>query len=126
MAIEKTSIDQRIKLAAAGFVRVDGLRAEGCGSYIIEPKVNELGHYDMNNGMMAIVTMGGEVWLAASVFPPSSIASSAYHSPSNLGELIRELCPRGTGANVPCSNGEALDQREIFYRLARPDWMPGR
>ena len=125
MAIKNTTPEQRVKLAASGFVRVDGLRVLGSGNYIIEPLVRELGRYDMNNGVTVIITEGGEAWLAVSVFSPSAISTSAYHSPSNLGEMIRELCPHGTGANVPCSNGEGLNWREILYRLANPDWMPG-
>lgn len=125
MPIKNTTREQRMGLAVAGFVRVDGLQVAGLGNYIIEPRAQELGRYDMNNGMTVVVTEGGEVWLAVSVFSPSFISTSTYHSPSALGEMIREICPNGTGANVPCSNGEGLNWQEIFYRLANPDWMPG-
>lgn len=128
MAIENTTSEKRVKLAAAGFVRVDGLKTQvghgGIGEgYIIKAEVESLGRHDGNNGMAVIVTEGGEIWL--SVSNSATLPGWERQGTSLRAELYRELCPRGPGAHVPCSNGEGLNWREIIYRLANPDWMPG-
>jgi hypothetical protein len=129
VAIKNTTPEQRAKLAIAGFVRVDGLKTDhaygglGEGS-IIKPEADALGRHDSNNGLSVIVTEGAEVWLSVgnSGTPPGWERLGM----DNRAELYRELCPRGNGTFVPCSNGEGLNWREIIYRLANPDWMPGQ
>ncbi|MFA6193284.1 MAG: hypothetical protein WC726_00270 [Parcubacteria group bacterium] len=128
MAVKNTTPEQREKLAVAGFVRVDGLKTDhaygGTGEgQIIKPEVEALGRHDSNNGMVVVVTEGGEVWL--SVGNSATLAVWERHGASARAELYRELCPRGAGTFVPCSNGEGLNWREIIYRLTNPDWMPG-
>jgi hypothetical protein len=123
MANENTTPEQRAKLASAGFVRVDGLKTEGFnGGYVIDPKVAELGRFSSNNGVTALVTLGGETWLAFS--QSNSLDDWARAGADLRAELYQELCPRGTGVHVPCSNGEGLDWRDIMCRLANPDWIP--
>jgi hypothetical protein len=59
------------------------------------------------------------MWLAG-------IPSATMHdarSDSDLGKLIHELCPKGQGAFVPCSNGEDIDITYVLWRLADPDWV---
>jgi len=128
MAIKNTTAEQRAELAAVGFVRVDGLQTLAGyggtgGGYIIKPEAQSLGRHDMNNGMSAIITEGGEVWL--SVGNSGTIAAWERQGGSTRATLLQELCPGGPGAFVPCSNGEGLNWREILYRLQNPDWMPG-
>lgn len=112
----------------AGFVRVDGLKTDhGYGGVgegrLINPEANALGRHDSNNGMSVIITEGGEIWL--SVSNSASLADWDRQGRNPRADLYRELCPRRTGAFVPCSNGEGLNWREILYRLANPDWIPG-
>jgi hypothetical protein len=119
-----TTVKDRTDLTLMGFVRVDGLQVQGHMSYIIEPRVFEFGRFDMNNGVAAIVTDGGEVWIAT--IGATTIAESYYNAQGPFGEMLRRLCPNGVGVNVPCSNREGLNWLEVFYRHANPDWMPGQ
>ncbi|MDD3486954.1 MAG: hypothetical protein PHF35_01075 [Candidatus Moranbacteria bacterium] len=121
--VKATTPEQRARLVAAGFLRVDGLKTDG--GYIIEPRVSHLGRHDSNNGKTVIVTEGGEVWLAV-YSSPTSLPDWERRGSSLRAELYRELCPEGTGANVPCSNGEELNFRDVLCRLANPDWIPDK
>lgn len=118
MALKSTSAEERKELAATGFVRVDGLKVDGIGNYVIGPEVRWLGKFDGNNGMTVIVTVGSEVWLAK--------AGGSEERRQKMTEIFLELCPRGRGAFVSCSNGEQLRWSDILQRMADPDWRPSR
>lgn len=116
--LEKTTEDQREKLAIAGFVHVTGLTAFGLGeekSVIGENlPARSLGKFDSNNGKVVVVTIGGEVWLGSTMQNP------------HRAKLVIEFCPNGRGAHVPCSNGEQLGMNDVLNRLANPDYNPRR
>lgn len=118
--IERTSETQRVQLAVLGFARVDGLKAtdpiQPSSEYEIKAVVDQLGRWDANNGRLVVVTEGGEVWLA---FHPGT-----ENFWQKLKAVTDELCPRGQGAFVPCSNGEALSWYDTMQRLSNPDWQP--
>ena len=117
---QRTSPEQRAKLAATGFVRVDGLRMFREGfpeeGVKIELSLRHLGHWEHNNGMTVIVSEAGEVWLA--------VGSATQERSKKMEQLVGELCPNGRGAFVPCSNGEELRPSDILERMADPDWQP--
>lgn len=119
--LTSTTQAQRAALAVAGFVHVTGLTAwgpmEGSKSEVKVENVTDLGRFQSNNGKLVMVTIGGEIWLAMSIEKPYFFAQS---------ELGRELCPRGQGAFVPCSNGEYLHFTDMLARLADPDYDPNR
>lgn len=119
--MKKTTAEQRAALAVAGFVRVDGLQTlVSGGSYIIKPLDERLGRFGAMNGFAEIVTEGGEIWLATMNFIPM------VDGP--VRELLPTLCPNGSISDIWNrwgDKGESLNWREIFYRLANPDWMPG-
>jgi len=124
MERKATIAEQRTKLAALGFVRVDGLKTfrpgkvpRGREIVTIEPSPEYLGHWDRNNGLLVIHTTGGEVWLAINVSDPIGEERSI-----KTDQLRNELCPNGRGAFVPCSNGEQLSWRELLRRMSNPDW----
>lgn len=118
-----TSQDERVALAAAGFVRVDGLPLFDMYGKKQDRLIGErtgaddLGKYDSNGGKIVIVTLSGEIWLASNIDRPAG---------PDLEPLFRHLAPRGVGAWVPASNGEKFNERHLWRRLANPDWMPGR
>src|SRR5690242_4321962 len=97
-----TTPEERQRLRDAGFVHVTGLLPSWQSRermYAIGEKLrdDELGKWGSNNGKVAIVTKGGEVWLAA--WPVN-----------RFPDLTRHFCPNGGGAFVPLSNGETVDQ----------------
>lgn len=121
MKLRNTTPEQRAKLASLGFVRVDGLI---CNDPIrpndrrqkLMAVDGQLGRYDSNNGRVVVVSEGGEVWLA---FHPGTSDFWDRFQP-----VTGELCPKGQGAFVPCSNGESLSWHDTMERLANPDWQP--
>lgn len=97
------------RLREAGFVHVTGLPVRDRygnrdAPYTVQPRHTELSHWCCNNGMTVIVTVDGEVWLTAGICDDEA--------------LLREACPSGSGAFVPCSNGETIDFRFIMGRVA--------
>lgn len=115
---EKTTTDQRNMLILAGFVHVTGLKStflsNGSESVIGDNlRHDEVGKYDYNNGVMVIVTVGGEIW----------IRLGGGEWPISVGQM-KELCPRGRGVFVPCSNGELIAFRDIMHRHTDPNWDP--
>ncbi|OGZ69651.1 MAG: hypothetical protein A3D35_00320 [Candidatus Staskawiczbacteria bacterium RIFCSPHIGHO2_02_FULL_34_9] len=99
-------------LSAAGFVHVTGLMTyNGHGSSLrtIQPNRQQLGRCDRNNGTMVLVTEDGEVWLR-----DSSISSM------EVDDTIDLYAPNGSGAYVPCSNGESLGTHAMLERIVDP------
>lgn len=127
MTIEATVEEDRRMLAQHGFIRVDYLVSDpgpgGGKPYIIEPLVRELGRFDMNGGICAIVTLGGEMWISVNQWGSSAIAQWVREGAAGeLGDLIRKLAPKGQGVNVPY--GDSFKTMDILARHANPDWMP--
>ncbi|MFA6587550.1 MAG: hypothetical protein WCT08_00605 [Patescibacteria group bacterium] len=110
----KTNQQERDALRRFGFVHVTGLEAYGnhAGEYIGERLTDaKMGKWSTNNGIMVIITHGGEVWLGTT---PS-------HLPVFI-PILRALCPKGEGGFVPCSNGETLNTFLVLKRLSDPDY----
>lgn len=130
-------LERAKKLQAAGFVHVTGLpcinRPEmscylhACGATealarrglvdddakpvrpkaeIIVPHLRWLGRSDYNNGKAVIYTEDGEVWLGTG----KALNSGLHHV----------CCPKGSGAYVPCSNGEEIAMHLLMERVADP------
>ena len=90
------------KLGAAGFVHVTGLVRVDHGSGLgitfrqdepIFSLVKYWGTWDSNNGVVAVVTTEGHVWIR--VWTDSMNSGEMQH-------LLREVCPKGAGCGVPC------------------------
>jgi len=108
--------EQRSLLQSLGFVRVDGLNANGqvTDKYEIQADPERVGRWDYNNGTFVVVTTDGEVWIGRCP------ASTSDHNRLTLS------CPNGQGAFVPCSNGERIGMHDLLDRLADPDSLPRR
>ncbi|MFH1364352.1 MAG: hypothetical protein ABIH52_01720 [Candidatus Aenigmatarchaeota archaeon] len=109
----KTTDEEREILRRHGFVHVTGLQAFDHGSenqYVIGENLQEkeLGRWDKNNGVVVLNTLGGEVWVSRIIDRPFD----------ELNEVFDRLAPNGKGAFVPLSNGEHLNQYDIFLRVA--------
>ncbi|MCX6766561.1 MAG: hypothetical protein NT170_02160 [Candidatus Moranbacteria bacterium] len=128
--MKNTTSDQRGRLMAAGFIRVDGLTPRGDDwrktDGVINSEAEQLGRYDSNNGRLVIVTEGGEVWLSLANYNLRLPPDLEQLRTKALDELYREFCPRGKGVRVPCSEGGDgdLSWGSIIFRLINPDWMP--
>jgi|GEM_PF-2380183 len=72
---------------------------------IIQAHVSELGHSDYNNGKAAVVTTDGEVWLGT-----GGALELGLHRPYVTG----------SGAWVPCSNGEEVPTHFLLERARDP------
>lgn len=127
---EKNEIRNKLKMA--GFVRVDGLRAvslDGVSFVIKSGPSKEWDSYsgfvtagpglysgwDSNNGFIVVVILA-ELWLGFFTDEETTRQSRC--------DLISELGLEKRSIYVPCSNGESLEIRDIFRRLANPDWSP--
>lgn len=112
--LKKTTREQRAELAQCGFVHVTGLEAQNLDKswHTIgdELSIRQLGKYCQNNGVAAITTDGGEVWIGSSM--------------GSWPECLQEIAPNEEGCFVPCSNGEEIRQRDLLRRLANPNWEP--
>lgn len=114
--MKKTTAKQRARLAQFGFVRVDGLCPHSfifgfkpplCASPFL------LGRYGQKGGKVVLITKDGEIWLSA---------AEGNKVPDNF---VRELCPNGEGAEVPClSYHNELRLMDILNRLVDPDCRP--
>jgi hypothetical protein len=98
----KLTESQKESLRKFGFVNVSGLpvRHPDNKITIIRSDVRWFGCHTGNNGMTAIHTLRGQVFLR-----------EGYVQKENANEyfaLLREICPNGRGAHVPCSNGEKI------------------
>ena len=123
MEWKATTPEQRQKLMAAGFVRVDELKILRHGKislpkniYTLESKPEWFGRWGTKNGTTVIYTDGGEIWLSIrdNTVPQEMI---------KLAELFRELCPQGREpVFIPGATGEQFSWREIIQRVANPDW----
>ncbi len=102
------------ELARYGFVHVTGLptRRGIEDEQIIWARPDQYGRYEGNNGMEVAITVDGEVWLR-------SVPNRKTEDPSVL-ETLKKLCPNGTGAFVPCSNGEAIPSHMVLERISDP------
>jgi hypothetical protein len=124
--IHRTSEDERELLHMLGYVHVTGLAPKGLAhigdtgqiGHNLRPR--DLGRFGSNNGVDVIVTMGGEVWLACLSDAKLTLPRTA----DQLEDLLTKLCPHGSGAYVPCSNGESLSWRDIMHRFSNPDYEP--
>jgi hypothetical protein len=91
---------------------VTGLQTTDCYDDeigVIKAHEEHFGRWDSNNGKIVINTEDGQVWLAA-------------YSPDYKRQqvLAHSLCPKGTGAFVPCSNGETIHVSPVLRRIADP------
>lgn len=116
-----TTTEERSLLHNAGFVHVTGLRLKHWRLVDLEepPPIGHdltpagLGRCGFNAGIQVIVTLGGEVWIR-------------YASPEDGGrpDILRQFCPNGEGAQVPCGNGVEIDFYDLMARFANPDYQP--
>jgi hypothetical protein len=102
------------ELRECGFVHVTGLDTyENVGSVleygVVRAADEHLGRHDSNNGKIVIVTEDGQVWLAS--YGPDYQRKQM---------LARNLCPKGSGAFVPCSNGETIHISALLPRVSDP------
>jgi hypothetical protein len=114
---QKSTPEERGMLRECGFVHVTGLRTicrRGLPSYVIGEKLRkeDFGRLGIHNQYISIVTMGGEVWLRAEM----------KEVEPEIGEIWKKLCPNGSGAFVPLSNGESTDIHELLARIVDPDF----
>ena len=110
MASLRLIIDEKRtrKLVDLGFVNVTGLPTQSMPNEPGEPiqaQRSQLGKHDYNNGKMVVVTEDGEVWLRGGHLDPS---------------LLGDICPKGNGAFVPCTNGESINGSYLLERVANP------
>jgi len=109
-----TKEEMRELLRENGFVRVDGLATYRPGDNeesVIVADESHLGRWDYNNGIYAVVTTGGEVWIrAAEGAKPSS-------------GFFETVTPNRSGCFVPCSNGEWPAAYQLLARVADPDYV---
>lgn len=108
-----TSEERRKALTDAGFVHVTGLSTYTHAwkrEYVIGEKLTteDVGKWDSHNGMMVLITNGGEVWLRAA---PNS---------EKIRGVLKAFAPNGQGAFVPLSNGEVIEAHEILTRIVDP------
>lgn len=105
-----------------GFVHVTGLKVttrSGDDEYVIgEHPHFKCGHWDRNNGKLAVVTKEGEVWIRSTVSPERE----GKLETAPLQGLIQMAAPNGQGAFVPLSNGEEVDFHLFLARIADPDY----
>jgi len=110
-------------LATIGYIHVTGLetaQAEGQQSGVIcVTNLRQLGCRDYNNGVAVAVTVNGEVWIASG----SGIGSLDEGEKAKQEKILAEVCPNGTGAFVPCSNGETIAIGQMMARVANPGWI---
>ena len=123
MERKATTQEQRTKLAALGFVRVDGLKMFRPGR-VPRPKNTETlearpewrGRCSTKNGTAVIYTAGGEIWLCI-----RSVAD--VKAIMGIAAISLELCPQGPGSVfIPGNTGEQFSYREVLQRVANPDW----
>jgi hypothetical protein len=119
-----TTQEQRQRLLASGFVRVDGLKMFTPGkpprsqnnAYTLKARPEWCGRCSVKNGTAVIYTAGGEIWLRIhDVTDKEDLAK--------ITTLSLELCPHGPApVFIPGTTGEHFSDREIFRRIANPDW----
>ncbi len=73
-------------------------------------------HHGSNNYMQVAVLQDGEVWLRMYPETPDDQIEAL------IEKLLDQLCPKGIGAFVPCSNGESVPSRMLFARHSDPTW----
>lgn len=109
---EKTKKDMET-LRSLGMIHVTGLplrfgEDHALNGRIISAHRRDWGRYGSNNGMMVAVLDTGEVFLSA-------YSSSVYNT-------IAKICSKGSGAGVPCSNGEMVHGYHLMCRSVNPGW----
>ena len=65
---------------------------------------------------MVVITQDGEIWIRHH-------SNNKAIETSEFEILLSDLCPNGTGAFVPCSNGEGIPSYLILYRVSDPYWI---
>jgi hypothetical protein len=101
-------------LRTAGFVHITGLVHYSRNGMKQQYRVgenlqeDEKGIYHSNNGMMVVITTGGEVWLR----------SRQDKEPSK--EMLNRICPNQGSAYVFLSNADTIDVHDILDRVANP------
>lgn len=119
-----TKEERRKLLRENGFVRVDGLTAFGpgpdeetvigdIGDYHLNTE-RDLGRWDYNNGVYAVVTTDREIWVSAGNDTGNI----------NFSSLFEFVAPNDQGCFVPCSNGEWPSAYNLLARVADPDYQP--
>lgn len=112
------------RLHAMGFLHVTGLVEKDNGNewekeFPIVSPVSDWGKWGLNNEMFCAVTTEGHVWIRPLVDSDNK---------SEIQRFLGELCPKGEGIGVPCSNGHIPHADCILRRLADPLWegyVPG-
>ena len=115
-----TNAETREMLRENGFVRVDGLRASGPGDeeeHVIGDHLNldtlpenQLGLWDYNNGVYAVLTTHRELWIRVA-------------GAQDL-KILEFLAPNGKGLWVPCSNGDWPSAYSLLARVANSEHIP--
>lgn len=102
-------------LARLGFVHVTGLLAKrDATSWRIEADGEQLGRWDYNNNVFCATTEDGEVWVRFCTENKLKVRFFSWQG---------EFCPKGMGANVPLSNGEAVPSHILGKRVSNPLWI---
>lgn len=98
-------------LQKAGCIHVTGLRIyDGLMPRdVIQAHKEELGKYNIREGIMALITEDGEVWLCD---------SSSF---DEIKIVIKQYAPNGLGTFAPpCSYGEQMSIHQWLKRIADP------
>jgi hypothetical protein len=109
---EQTKI-QMEALRSLGMIHITGLpmhygRDNALNGRIISAHRREWNMYGANNGMMVAILKTGEVFLSA--------------FSNDLHNIVARICSKGSGAWVPCSNGEMIHSYHLFCRSVDPMW----
>ena len=106
------------KLRVVGFLHVTGLvekdlEGDWVKEYPIVSPASDWGRWGLNNEMFCAVTAEGHVWIRPLVESDRN---------SQIVQFLDEVCSKGKGAGVPCSNGHIPHADCILRRLADPLW----
>ncbi|MEI7513418.1 MAG: hypothetical protein WCJ74_02235 [bacterium] len=109
---ENTKI-QMEALRSLGMIHVTGLpmhyeKGSALNGRIISAHRRYWGQCGSNNGMLVAILETGEVFLSA--------------FSNDLHNTIVGMCSKGTGAGVPCSNGEMVHGYHLLNRSVDPMW----
>jgi len=104
---------QMATLRSLGMIHVTGLPlhfgdGNALNGRIISSHRRDWGKYDTNNGMLVAILETGEVFLSTFV--------------NELICEVEQVCTKGKGAGVPCSNGEMVFGYHLLARSVDPMW----
>ncbi|MEK7574778.1 MAG: hypothetical protein AAB511_00945 [Patescibacteria group bacterium] len=101
-------------LAPLGFVNVTGLPVmKMAGARLTDGgqiSSSALGCWNVDAGLLVVVTTNGVVWLA----------SAKALNEGGAMDIIESLCPNGQAGTVPCADGAIISHGFVLRRLLNP------